>query len=72
MENREAFDKYLQENYIDANHKGIKNITRSKGAKIIAALEAPESSVCDSHFKHWIKTVQLDWTVWSSHESKKC
>ena len=56
MKNREAFDNYLQENYIDANHKGSKTITRSKGAKIIAALEAPESSVCDSHFKHWIKT----------------
>ena len=56
MENREAFNQYVQENYMDIMHKGSKTITRNKGAKIISALEETEASCCDSHFKHWIKT----------------
>ena len=56
MEHQETFDDYLKENYIDNRQKGSKTITRSKGARIIALLEAKEiPGDTDPHFKHWVK-----------------
>ncbi len=55
-EQREPFDQFIRETYIDADPKKSKTVTREKAAKIIDVIKKNRcAKECCPKFKHWVK-----------------
>lgn len=54
-EHREAFQKFVRNEFVDKKKAGSKVITQAKGAQIVAFLNG-DAAGQDAHFKFWVKS----------------
>ena len=55
MVDREAFENYIRDTFVQQKKNGSKVMARSRGAEITAHLSGSKESD-DSHFKFWVKS----------------